>query len=199
MLILASGSPRRKQLLKSAQFNFRTDPIKISEIVNENLSLRDLLMDLAYQKAQGYIKTCNLLKLHGKIILTADTMVIFEGQPLGKPVSSAQAEEFLLKLSGKTHSVMTGICIFEPEKNIWALDVDETKVEFKELSNEEIKNYIQTGEPMDKAGAYGIQGLGAKFVKSTTGSWTNVVGLPMELLTRILNERGWDVGQKKLG
>lgn len=195
-LILASGSPRRKKLLEIAQFHFHTDPVKISEIIKENLRSEDILKDLARQKAQAYLRQRNSSELEGKLLLTADTMVLLDGKQLGKPQNETQAVEFLNNLSSNTHSVMTGICLYDAKSGQWAEEVCETKIEFKALSESQILEYVESGEPMDKAGAYGIQGKGGEFIKSISGSWTNVVGLPMELLDEMLKKNNWDIPRK---
>lgn len=194
-LVLASGSPRRKQLLQFAQFHFRTDPVKISEIIKENLNPRDLLLDLAWQKAEAYLKQFNSLKSGDILLLTADTMVFLGEKHLGKPQNETEAVEFLNMLSGNTHSVLTGLCLFDTKTQTSVKEVEETKIHFRKLSSDEIREYVATGEPMDKAGAYGIQGLAGSFVEKVEGSWTNVVGLPMELLDKLLTDNGWDISR----
>jgi septum formation protein len=123
--------------------------------------------------------------------LSADTIVVLNGEILGKPVDEAEAVKFLKSLSATRHEVITGICLVDVSgKTI--VESETTQVEFRALSDKEISEYVATGEPMDKAGAYGIQGGGGKFVKGYVGSISNVVGLPIEKLQQVLKENGWD-------
>ena len=190
-LILASQSPRRNQLLTDAGFKFLVHPVKVSEIIKENLNSSEVVLDLACTKAKAWGEQYPSFQNESVLILSADTLVVKDDLILGKPQNEKQAYEYLQLLSGSEHEVKTGICFYSlPEEKIIA-KLDVTKVQFKTLSDKDIQDYIKTGEPMDKAGAYGIQGLGAKFVESTAGSWSNVVGLPMELVEKTIKEEGW--------
>lgn len=148
---------------------------------------------LATVKARAAIEQNKELKQQGFLLLTADTLVFYEGKHLGKPENPDEAMRFLRLLSGKMHSVMSGFCLWETGATNFYTESVETLVEFRSLSEEEIRAYVATGEPLDKAGAYGIQGEGGKFVSSFKGSKSNVVGLPMERLESALKENGWNV------
>lgn len=188
-LILASQSPRRNQLLTDAGYKFLVHPVKVSEIIKENLNSSEVVLDLACTKAKAWLEQYPSFQNESVLILSADTLVVKDDLILGKPQNEKQAYEYLQLLSGSEHEVKTGICFYSlPEEKIIA-KLDVTKVQFKTLSDKDIQDYIKTGEPMDKAGAYGIQGLGAKFVESTAGSWSNVVGLPMELVEKTIKKK----------
>jgi septum formation protein len=192
-LYLASESPRRRELLAQAGYKFHVDSVKVSEIINENLNLREAIQALAGQKAEALVDARKHLKLGMNLILSADTMVVLQGRPLGKPHNLQQAEEFLDLLSGKTHSVITGFCLWALDSGVKLLDSDETLVEFHSLSPADIKSYLATGESMDKAGAYAIQGEGRRLVKSYRGSWSNVVGLPLEKIGKAFEAHDWNI------
>ena len=195
-LILASQSPRRRQLLSEAGFVFTSDSVKLSEIINKNMSLEAAVMDLARQKAEAYFQEHNYMKSKDILVLSADTIVEIDGQILGKPKDKGQAFKFLQQLSGKTHSVITAFCVFDAKKNEFFLDHDRTQVTFRELENEEIESYIATGEPMDKAGGYGIQGRGGQFVAECVGSRNNVVGFPLEKFELMVSKHEWEVDRR---
>jgi septum formation protein len=195
-LVLASQSPRRSDLLKEGGFDFHVEPIKVSEIIDENLTPEAAVLDLALAKSNAARMQSKYAKQKGYLFLTADTMVALDGKALGKPQNSQEAEDFLGRLSGKTHSVVTGLCLAESALGPVKTHVEVTAVTFRELSPVEISAYVKTGEPMDKAGAYGIQGGGGKFVSRVDGSWSNVVGLPMEALESLMRKNGWQVYRK---
>ncbi|MCB0384247.1 MAG: Maf family protein, partial [Bdellovibrionales bacterium] len=115
---------------------------------------------------------------------------------LGKPKNSAEAQSFLHELSLKTHSVITGVCVYDVDSCRYVVASDETLVRFRKLSENEISEYVSSGEPMDKAGGYGIQGMAGRFVDKTEGSYSNVVGLPMELFEKMVNENGWRIDRR---
>lgn len=180
MLILASKSPRRSELLTLAGVEFITDSANGEEILPCDISPSDAVMLLAKQKADEVFS-----RHPDDIVLAADTVVAADGKILGKPVDEHNASEMLSSLSGKCHSVFTGVCI--KSKNMNKLFFEHTLVEFYTLSDNEIKAYIACGEPFDKAGAYGIQGKGGLFVKRIDGDYYNVVGLPIGRVVRELN------------
>jgi septum formation protein len=151
------------------------------------------------RKAEAAVKLPNLLESKDILILAADTLVVLDGHCLGKPKDFFEAERFLQGLSGKTHSVITGLCLLDLGRNERYAGFEESKVTFRRLSSNEIHDYIQSGEPMDKAGAYAIQGGGGPFVSRLEGSYSNVVGLPMEHLNRVLTERNWHVDRSATG
>lgn len=195
-LLLVSQSPRRRELLEKAGFIFRTDTVKLSEIIEENLNLGLAIAALAKTKAEAYLNEHKSLESQNILLLTADTVVAHEGQVLGKPKSPQEAAKILSSLSGLKHSVITGVAIWNLKTGHCLTDFDETLVQFKKLSDTQIKEYVATGEPMDKAGAYGIQGLAGDFVDSYEGSYSNVVGLPMELFEKLLKENNWNVDRR---
>ena len=196
-LVLASQSPRRRDLLLDSGFEFTVSTVKVSEIFDENLNPSDVPSHLATVKAEACIKQHKELKSPGFLILAADTIVVLDQHILGKPRDARQAHEFLRRLARKTHRVITGIALLPSSTTkVWT-GSDITEVTFRSLSDGEIQSYVNSGEPMDKAGAYAIQGGGARFVSSFSGSWSNVVGLPLERLERALVENGWTVGRRK--
>ncbi len=185
-IILASASPRRKELLELINLKFEINPSNIDEILNEDLSLEKKIEDLSYQKALNIAdKTSD-----DYLVIGADTVVEINGEILGKPKDKDDAKRMLKLLSGKYHSVITAIAIISTkDKSNFVVTHEKTKVKFIDLTDEKIEKYINSGEPMDKAGAYAIQGLGVMFVQSIEGCYTNVVGLPIPLLTNILENK----------
>ena len=178
--ILASASPRRKELLAELIPEFDVLPAKGEERAPKGLSPEALVQVLARQKAT---EVAALPQAQGKAVLGSDTVVALDGKILGKPANTAEATEMLAALSGRAHEVYTGVCIVCPDKReIVAADC--TKVYFNRLTDAEIAAYVATGSPMDKAGAYGIQDGG--LVERIEGSFSNVVGLPNELLAKLL-------------
>lgn len=172
-MILASGSPRRHELLGSLGIEFRVVVSNIEEILNDTLPIPEQVMDLARQKAEA-------LQIEDELILAADTIVVIDDEILGKPVDEDDAFKMLRKLSGRTHYVYTGCCL--KHGTDYKMFYEETKINFKELSDQVILDYVKTKEPMDKAGAYGIQGLGGELVESYDGDFYNVMGLPLDKL-----------------
>ncbi|MEQ1665467.1 MAG: Maf family protein [Bdellovibrionales bacterium] len=196
-LILASNSPRRRELLQNAGYLFSFDSVNISETLEENVNLTDAIQRLARQKGEAYVISRNLLKPKDILVLSADTMVVVDESALGKPKNTTEAESFLMRLSGRWHRVITAIHIINLYQNETVTKFASTEVQFRNLSKNEIAQYISSGEPMDKAGAYAIQGLGGKFVIKINGSLSNVIGLPMELLESVLEDKGWAVEKIK--
>lgn len=182
MLILASASPRRRELLAQAGLAFEVVPSGWEESAPAGFSPQQRVQALARGKAQ------DVARLHPQdVVIGADTLVFLDGEPLGKPHSQKEAADMLARLSGRTHQVMTGVCILAPGGKEICFAA-ETEVTFYPLGEEEIAAYIATGEPMDKAGAYGIQGRGAVLVRSICGDYNNVVGLPLAETVRALRE-----------
>lgn len=179
-LILASGSPRRSELLKLITKDFDVIPADCEEIIDTALSPAEMVKALAVQKAEFVSK-----KYPDKTVIGADTTVFYGSMPLGKPKDKADAKRMLSMLSGKKHTVITAVSIAKGGKTEIAF-AEETEVEFYPLSEIEIDGYINTGEPMDKAGAYGIQGKGALLIKRIDGDYYNVMGLPVAKLYRKL-------------
>lgn len=177
-IILASASPRRKEILELADLKFDIMPSNAQEITTKTAP-NEVVMELASIKAKDIYKKSEKQSM----IVGADTVVAYQGQILGKPTDEADAKRMLTMLSGQTHEVYTGVCIIEDGKT--KTFYEETKVTFYEISDEQIDHYIKTGEPMDKAGSYGIQGKAAVFIKGIEGDYYNVVGFP---IARFLQE-----------
>jgi septum formation protein len=177
-IYLASKSPRRKKLLKQLNFKFRTLDLHFDEKVKDGEHPVFLVKRLSIEKLNQA-----LLKIKNGIIITADTIVVIDNHILGKPKSKADAKQILKKLSGRTHIVYTGYSIYNSSNNKVITGYEKTLVTFRKLTEEEIKDYILTGSPMDKAGAYGIQDdFGAVFIEKIDGCYYNVVGLPLAKL-----------------
>jgi septum formation protein len=194
-LILASASPRRAELLRQIGLDFQVVASRISEDLPDGaVTPEKLVMDLATAK----VKQVALERTNG-VVIGADTIVFLENAVLGKPGSAAEAVAMLTRLSGKTHQVFTGICVFEVETDRLITDFAMTEVVFRPFGPEEIQAYVRTGEPFDKAGAYGIQGRGALLVEKINGCYFNVVGLPIGKLVAALNELGFSFWQEKNG
>ena len=192
-LILTSQSPRRKQILTESGYKFRIFPIEVSEILNENLNLPDQISDCAKQKVMAVVESGKLSESQDILLLGADTVVVHAGRILVKPVDEQDAISILNQLSGQVHEVITGFCLFDLRTKHLILGHDSTEVSFRKLSETEILDYVATGDPMDKAGAYGIQGKARAFVKSFKGSYKNVVGLPIEKIEKVIQENGWNI------
>lgn len=181
MIVLASNSPRRKELLRLISPGFEIEPAEIDERLDGNIPLDLMPERLAVKKAEAVHKNHP-----DDIVIGCDTGVFINNMMIGKPGTDKTAFEILKMLSGKTHRVITGCAVFKGDEMISFSQV--TEVEFYPLTDEEINEYIATGEPNDKAGAYGIQGRGALLVKQIKGDYYNVVGLPIALLKRKLGE-----------
>jgi len=179
MFILASKSPRRKQLLEMVGFHFECIPSDAEEIVPEGMRPSEMPEFLSKLKAHDIKKGHPL-----DTVIGSDTLVVIDGHQIGKPKSEEEAFRMLKTLSGRTHEVFTGVTICFPDSE--ESFTSRTEVEFYELSDQEIWDYIKTGDPMDKAGAYGIQGIGAPLVKAVHGDYYTVMGLPVaEVVHRI--------------
>lgn len=183
-LILASQSPRRRELLKLICEDFEIRPDNSPEKADKSLPPHEFVSALSMEKCKNIAKVSD----ENKIVIGADTVVAAEGKILGKPSDRQDAENMLKLLSGNIHSVYTGVTVMCRAKNKTVTFFEKTDVYFYELSEDEIKSYVRTNEPMDKAGSYGIQGKGALFVKKIDGDYGNVVGLPVARLARVLRE-----------
>ena len=183
MLILASASPRRHELLVSAGIPHVVQPTNVPESIDPGESPEAFVQRLAREKASAAKRG------PGEIVLGADTAVVVAGEVLGKPENDADAARMLRLLSGRGHMVYTGICLLRDTVRV--IDLASTKVFLLPLTEEEIAGYTRSGEPRDKAGAYGIQGLASKFVWSIEGCYHNVVGLPISLVYKHLKALGW--------
>jgi septum formation protein len=194
MLVLASTSPRRRELLQEWGYTFKLVHAPVSEELPDGILPEAGVQILARRKALSGFKVWQQQSSSTQdVILGADTIVVLENRILGKPADQKDAEKMLRALSGKTHRVMTAIALAGKgaDQELWVeTDVEITTVSFRELHSQEILAYIATGEPMDKAAAYGIQGEAGKFAADVRGSVTNVIGLPMELLTAKLEKKG---------
>lgn len=180
MIVLASASPRRKELLKLIVDNFCIAPSDIDETVEENIETEKYPEYLARKKAEYVFENGH----QGDTVIGCDTGVFIDGKMLGKPKNKDDAKQMLSKLSGRVHRVITGCCVI---KNDRAVSFSQTtEVEFYILTPNEIDEYTATGEPLDKAGSYGIQGRGALLVKGINGDYFNVVGLPVAALNRVM-------------
>ena len=177
-IILASGSPRRKELMQHITDEFSVIVSDADESIAEGESVEETVKNLALAKAEAIKGKCR----ETDIIISADTVVANDNKILGKPSDKNEAFEMLKSLSGRTHAVYTGVCI--TKGNITEVFAQKTLVEFYELSDEEINAYIATGDPFDKAGGYGIQSKGAILVKGIDGDYFNVVGFPVAEISR---------------
>lgn len=196
-IVLASQSPRRAEILKKAGYYFVSFPVFISEIPNENLSLDEQIIDIAKRKALACLDLCPD-KNPGNIILASDTMVCLENSAMGKPENEQDAFDTLKKLSGKMHEVKTAIILLDQSTKEITSHIETSQVFFKNLHDQDIWDYIKTGEPMDKAGSYAIQGLGGKFVEKFVGDYNNVVGLPLSALEKIFISKNWQFEKSAL-
>lgn len=199
MLVLASASPRRQELLRNAGISFTVQPADVDETVLPGEPARACAERLAREKALAVWRT----RPHDRV-LGADTIVVVDQTILGKPADAEDAARMLRLLSGRVHSVITGVCVVEavatgrlpvasmaesqPLSEILRTGSETTLVTVNALSDEEIREYVATGEPMDKAGAYAIQGMASRWIPRIEGDYSNVVGLPVALVYRMLNE-----------
>jgi septum formation protein len=179
MLILASSSPRRAELLAAAGIEFETVAVDVDESLQRLEPPGDHVRRLAREKAEAAYA-----QHPGRVALGADTIVLVGGEMMGKPRDAADATRMLRLLSGREHEVLTGVALVSRRGAV--IEVARTRVWVNPLTDAEIADYVATGEPLDKAGAYGIQGLGSKFIDRIQGSYSNVVGLPVALVYRLL-------------
>lgn len=184
-IVLASASPRRSELMALAGIAFDVTPADICEDVLPGEQPDEHVMRLSREKAQAVAA-----KTEGRFFIGADTVVVLDGRIMGKPVDASAAFEMLTALSGRSHEVITGITVFDSQSGFCSTSSVRTEVVFKVLKEKELTAYIATGCPMDKAGAYAIQGGAVHFVRSICGSYTNVVGLPMTELYEMLEDCG---------
>jgi septum formation protein len=185
MLILASQSPRRAELLRNAGILFEVRPAEIDESVHEGESPFEYVKRLAREKALKALKTAP----KGAVVIGADTTVVVDGESLGKPQDEADARRMLRQLSGRGHQVTTGVCVAFYDADgavVTAVEAEVTEVEFATMSAEQIAAYVASGEPMDKAGAYAIQGRASRWIPRIRGCYFNVVGLPVARVCAML-------------
>lgn len=181
VIVLASASPRRSELMALAGISCEVLPADICEDVLHGEQPTEHVMRLSREKSQVVAG-----KTDGRFFIGADTVVVLDGRIMGKPVDESEAFEMLSELSGRTHEVITGFTVFDRETSSCVSQNVQTEVFFKTLTSREINGYIATGCPMDKAGAYAIQGGAVHFIRSICGSYTNVIGLPMTELYEVL-------------
>lgn len=182
-LILASGSPRRREVLERLGYAFTVRSVDIDETPRPDEPGHDYVERLAREKAQAETRP-------GEVVLAADTVVVLDGQLLGKPRDADDATAMIHCLAGRKHQVSTGIAVLEVNSDTLEVAVETTTVRFAPLKPAEVAWYVASGEPMDKAGAYAIQGLGSLFVEAIEGNYSNVVGLPVPRAYRMLTEAG---------
>src|SRR3990167_695364 len=185
-IVVASSSPRRRELLSTLGLGFDVIHPSSDETVSGNETPEDFVLRVSAEKASSVSRTLG----EGVVVIGADTVVVVDGEILGKPRDHEDASSMLRKLSGKEHHVYTAFSIVRPKNEILHSEIVDTRVRVKPLAASEIEGYIKTGEPMDKAGAYGIQGIGSFMVGGFEGSYSNVVGLPVEELLAALKKLG---------
>lgn len=188
--IVASASPRRREILQNAGYTFDVIPSDADETITESLTPEQTVCELSERKALAVLK-----ENEDAVVFGCDTVVALDDKILGKPENKQDAKRMLRLLSGRVHTVSTGVCV--ADKNRVVSFADTTQVEFYPLSEETIESYIATGESFDKAGAYGIQGFGSVLVKRIEGDYFSVMGLPISRTARVLNEFGVE-GKVKL-
>ena len=187
-LVLASGSPRRKELLEAMGVIFEVRPAEVDESLLPEENPRDHVLRLARDKSKTRA-------LPGELVLAADTIVVIDGDILGKPSGTEDARSMLRRLAGRTHSVYTGVALTDGNRVVTVEGLERSEVEIGRIDDEEIAWYVGTTEPLDKAGSYAIQGLGALFVTAITGNYTNVVGLPLPTTQSLFRNLGYDLRQ----
>ena len=182
-IILASKSPRRREILENTKVRFSIKESQIDETIKLNESPKDTVKRLAYEKAYDVAQ-----KNKDKLVIGADTIVALDNEVLGKPKDKEEAYQMIKKLSNKTHKVITGISLINISHGMVVNDYVVSLVTFKDLSEDSIKDYINTNVSLDKAGAYGIQGYGALLVDNIQGDYFNIVGLPISKLSDLLKD-----------
>jgi len=186
-IILASKSPRRRELLENIGLKFSVKPADIEEIHRGVTGFGEIVMDLAEQKGEAVRSQM----FHDRIIIASDTIVVINNDILNKPDDRDRAFEMLSILSGKIHSVFTSLYVYDGYLKETVKEFTETKVEFYDLSESQINDYLDTHEPFDKAGAYGIQGYGSKFIKKIDGCFFSVMGFPIPLFSQNMYKLGY--------
>ncbi len=189
-LILASASPRRAEVLRNAGIPFDAVPANVDEARRPSEAAEELVSRLAEAKARFAAARAGS-SAGPALVVGADTTVVVDGLVLGKPASAEDARGMLQRLSGRTHGVITGLAVIRLPDGAICTERETTLVTFGPLSEQKIEDYVASGEPLDKAGAYAIQGRGGRFVTRVEGCYFNVVGLPLARLYRILREFGW--------
>ena len=183
--VLASGSPRRRQLLEEAGYEFEVVAPPVAEVAHSWLTVRELTLSNARRKALAAAQA-----LSDAVVLAADTLVSIDGQVLGKPADLEEATQILRRLSGRSHTVWTAVCLCHSASGKSRTFCVSSEVEFRDLTDRAIQNYFEKVNPLDKAGAYAAQGHGKEIIRRIEGSYSNVVGLPMETTTPWLRAFG---------
>jgi septum formation protein len=184
-LVLASASPRRRDILRTLGLGFEIDPADVDETPAPGAPIDAVVATLSLEKAREVAS-----RHREALIIAADTLVELDGRILGKPSGPDEARRMLTAMSRRTHRVATGVVLLDGATDETRTALVETQVTFRPMSNDEIDAYVATGEPLDKAGSYGIQGLGASFVQRIDGDYYNVAGLPVAALNELLREAG---------
>ncbi len=184
-IILASASPRRREILRRTGLRFRVDESGSEEKITRGLTPEALARSLSRQKAEAVAA-----RHRNAIVIAADTFIVFKGRVLGKPHTAREAMNMLKALSGRVHTVITGFTVMDTVSGKIVSRSSKTKVHFRKLTLREIETYVKSGEPLDKAGGYAIQGLGSAFIRKIEGDFLNVVGLPLSALVRCLTTFG---------
>lgn len=185
-IILASASPRRADLLRTIGVEFEVAPSQVQERPHNDEAPPDYITRIARAKVIAVAR-----KRESGLVIGADTIVVLDGNVLGKPRDEDDAEQMLRRLSGRWHAVMTGVALYDIATRREVADYDKTLVRFAQLTDKEIEWYSRSGEPLDKAGAYAIQGLGSLFIEEIAGNYFNVVGLPIPLVYRLSRRLGY--------
>ncbi len=183
-LVLASASPRRREILERMGFEFTSRPADLDETPQAGELPGEYVLRLAREKARAVARP-------GELVLAADTTVVLDGEILGKPENDDEAREMLTRLSGREHEVATGVALCDLDRALQLAQLETTRVRFAPLTEEEIEWYVGCGEGADKAGAYGIQGRGALFIESVEGDYSAIVGLPIATVYRLLRRAGY--------
>lgn len=192
-IVLASKSPRRKEILNNIGLKFEVVESNFDETIDPSQMPEDTVKYLAYKKAEDVAHAVR----DNALIIGADTVVVHNSIIMGKPGKYQDSFDMLKKLSGSWHNVYTGICVLNPASGQHVIDYENTRVRIKQLTDEEILDYINTGEPADKAGSYAIQGIGSLIVERIEGCYFNVVGLPIYKLSKLMREFGVNLLQSR--
>lgn len=192
-IVLASGSPRRRELLAELGWKFSIDSHHGEEVKIEGEPPEKMVMRLSREKASSVAA-----RNQGRWIIGADTVVVIDGKDLGKPTDKEDAVRMVALLSGRTHTVITGVTLLAPDGRS-LVRAEKTAVTFRKMSDKEVRDYVARGESMDKAGAYAIQGYGTLLVEKIDGCYCNVVGLPLECLSRMFESLGWPLSEQWRG
>ncbi|MFD2612566.1 Maf family protein [Paenibacillus gansuensis] len=192
-LVLASSSPRRRELIENLKLPYEVTASHVDESTPEGTAPSDIVEMLSVRKAEAVASLLSAGEAGKRIVIGSDTIVVLDGEVLGKPEDEEDAFRMLSRLQGRSHQVYTGICCIAVDTGQREVAHRITEVEMKNLSGDRIRSYIATGEPSDKAGSYGIQGIGATLIEKINGDYFNVVGLPVALLSDMLERFGVEV------